>query len=298
MCQQKTRPNDQHHEWNWGRWQQLASFRPRSADHGCPEAGMCDKSAKKSSGTIWTTPLPNFAHGNTKLVPNNFSVQTSLNSWKNWKKHHVSSTIWQPDQAPATATITWINTARKTSSAVSRTNPPRASHTRTSRSTANTKVTVTCQNWVIAESLVCVPTDLPAPAPAKETSKFDQNSAVITLKNTIENFKGGKLAENLNEWQKLTSDKWILNTIQGYSIEFSEKPQQYKSHEIRLNAAEKAGLAVEIIDYYAYNIVEPCMPDEPGSFYGNLFTKVKKNGSFRVIFNLKKLTPFLEKQKF
>ena len=42
---------------------------------------------------------------------------------------------------------------RKTSRAVSRTNPPRASHTRTSTSTAKTKVrqmryvTVTCQNW-------------------------------------------------------------------------------------------------------------------------------------------------------
>ena len=48
--------------------------------------------------------------------------------------------------------------------------------------------------------------------------------------------------------KKSTSDKWILNTIQGYSIEFSEKPQQYTSHEIRLNVAEKAGLGAEIID--------------------------------------------------
>ena len=119
-----------------------------------------------------------------------------------------------------------------------------------------------------------------------------------TLKNSVNNFKGGKLADHVNEWEKLTSDRWILNTIQGYSIEFSERPLQYKRHDIKLSAAEEAGLDTEIREFYKLGIVEPCTPDEPDSFYGNLFPRTKKNGSVRVIFNLKCLTPFLEKHHF
>ena len=67
---------------------------------------------------------------------------------------HANSMIWQPGQAPAMATITWTNTARKTLSTISRMIQTRASHTtRTSTSTAKTKVrqmryvTIKCQNW-------------------------------------------------------------------------------------------------------------------------------------------------------
>ena len=40
-------------------------------------------------------------------------------------------------------------------------------------------------------------------------------------------FKAGTLRTKKNEWEKLTSDKWILKTIQGYCIEFWKEPYQY-----------------------------------------------------------------------
>ena len=125
------------------------------------------------------------------------------------------------------------------------------------------------------------------------------SSAHLQLNNTVQNFKAGKLGDNLHEWKTLTSDQWILDTISGFTIEFDEIPHQArKPHEIKLNQAEKAGLDSEILKYLQLGIVEPCIPDEPGSFYGNLFTKSKKDGTLRVIFNLKSLTPSLTKRHF
>ena len=147
-------------------------------------------------------------------------------------------------------------------------------------------------------SEVCV-NESPQSIQNEPTHASDPCVLALDLQNTPENFKGGKLADNMNEWQKLTSDQWIIDTIKGYSIEFSDHPHQYqKPHEIKLSASEKAGLDSEIEQFCKLGIVEPCIADEPGSFYGNLFTRVKKDGSLRVIFNLKNLTPFLEKHKF
>ena len=49
---------------------------------------------------------------------------------------------------------------------------------------------------------------------------------LLQMENTPDNFIGGKLADKLCEWEKVTSDRWILDTVKGYSIEFSELPSQ------------------------------------------------------------------------
>ena len=46
------------------------------------------------------------------------------------------------------------------------------------------------------------------------------------LKNTTINFTAGKTRKYLNEWKNLTTDKWILETIQGYYVELNELPCQ------------------------------------------------------------------------
>ena len=132
-----------------------------------------------------------------------------------------------------------------------------------------------------------------------ETGQATSSNTQMNLNNNAANFKAGKLSDNYSEWQKLTSDKWILNVIRGYCIEFSDIPMQHRMpHQIKLNSTEQAALDIEISDFIKSGIVEPCTPNEPGSFYGNLFTRPKKDGSVRVIFNLKKLTPFLDKHHF
>lgn len=44
----------------------------------------------------------------------------------------------------------------------------------------------------------------------------------ISLENTPENFKAGKIALHLNQWQAIPSDFYILNCVKGYKIEFED----------------------------------------------------------------------------
>ena len=75
-------------------------------------------------------------------------------------------------------------------------------------------------------------------------------------------------------------------------------PHQHKRYDLKLSIGEEAALDAEIQQYCKSKTVEQCEPDEPGSFYGNLFTRPKRNGSLPVIFNFKSLTPYLEKHHF
>ena len=129
----------------------------------------------------------------------------------------------------------------------------------------------------------------------------NEDNLVSKLKNTPDNFSGGKLSTHIDAWMELTSDKWILDTIRGYTIEFDCMPQQTE-HErpnpVRMSKSEQLALDAEIQSFIDYAIIEPCIPNENDSFYSNLFTRSKKDGSLRVILNLKHLTPYLEKRHF
>ena len=42
----------------------------------------------------------------------------------------------------------------------------------------------------------------------------------VSLKHTPKNFHAEQIAEHIQEWQKLTSDKFILQMVRGDTIEF------------------------------------------------------------------------------
>ena len=44
--------------------------------------------------------------------------------------------------------------------------------------------------------------------------------------NNVSTYCVGNLATKVNEWSKITSDPWILQTVQAYRLEFKTKPTQ------------------------------------------------------------------------
>jgi hypothetical protein len=44
--------------------------------------------------------------------------------------------------------------------------------------------------------------------------------------NNKENVHGGKIASSINQWIEITSDKYILDIVRGYSIQFVDIPHQ------------------------------------------------------------------------
>lgn len=102
------------------------------------------------------------------------------------------------------------------------------------------------------------------------------------------------------EWAKITSDSWILQTISGYKLEITGKPwQTFVPQPIQFNKREQEQINNEVIKFQDKNIIEEVTGNEKDQFYSNIFTRPKKDGSIRVILNLKKFNElYVEKIHF
>ncbi len=115
------------------------------------------------------------------------------------------------------------------------------------------------------------------------------NELLATLNNSPENFEGGKIRHFLPEWQKLTSNKWVIDTICGSRIDFDFDPLEIpEPFPILFDKREQDFIDQEIkklTSQHVIEIVQPCQ----GQFVSSIFLRPKKDGSFRLILNLKNL---------
>ena len=105
---------------------------------------------------------------------------------------------------------------------------------------------------------------------------------------------GGQLQAYGPEWERLTSDVWVLQTIKtGYRIEFTDPCCLTQSTMwTSVPAKESHRLAMEtglrkMLEKRAIKIVDPLL-DGP-RFYSSLFLVEKRSGGWRPILNLKEL---------
>ena len=106
------------------------------------------------------------------------------------------------------------------------------------------------------------------------------------------NFVAGNIKCYLSNWMKLTSDVSILETVTGYHIQFDSTPGQSKTPQISLSQNEEAVLAKEIEKFIQKGVINK-VSHEKGEFISTVFTRPKKDGSHRMILNLKNLNTFV-----
>ena len=95
-------------------------------------------------------------------------------------------------------------------------------------------------------------------------------------------------------WQKLTSDSKILDMVQHCHLEFTETPVQkcyIPSKKFSSNEAELVKL--EIQSLLKKGVIEKATPCDT-QFVSSIFLRKKKNGSYRMILNLKGLNEYIE----
>ena len=118
------------------------------------------------------------------------------------------------------------------------------------------------------------------------------------LQNTECNFYAGKISNCYDAWTQLTSDQWILNIVQGFEIEFTERPfQPYRPFPLRLSKTDCKALDTALRGFLDQDIIEGCDPDDD-MFVSTVFPVLKKDGSARVILNLSTLNDFVENHHF
>ena len=100
------------------------------------------------------------------------------------------------------------------------------------------------------------------------------------------------------EWRKLTSDPEILQTVQGYQIDFlwppvqRTVPRQVSMSKVKHKACTKE---VEMMERKgAITQVDHC----PGEYISTIFVVPKGSGGFRPVFNMKKLNHAIRDEHF
>ena len=100
---------------------------------------------------------------------------------------------------------------------------------------------------------------------------------------------GGRLAHFLDQWQLITSDKWVLSVLRrGLELEFKEFPPLSLDPiemSVTKDPVKNALLQEEVMTLLLKGTIEEVQPVDPG-FYSRLFLVPKKNGKMRPVFDL------------
>ena len=116
--------------------------------------------------------------------------------------------------------------------------------------------------------------------------------------NLLQSFTG-RISLFLLNWKALTSDPWVIQTVEkGYIIPLTTTPvQQSLPHPPHLSTTEISLLEEEIQMLLEKQAVQK-VPASTKGFYSNMFMVPKKDGGQRPVINLKHLNKFVKSEHF
>ena len=115
------------------------------------------------------------------------------------------------------------------------------------------------------------------------------------LSQLVLNFRAGCVKEYITNWKAVTTDPVILDAIQHHHIEFERhcRPvQATQPRQIIFLSVDKDIINLEIAKLLTKGVIEPSKPSD-GDFISTIFVRPKKDGSHRLILNLKPLNEFV-----
>ena len=109
----------------------------------------------------------------------------------------------------------------------------------------------------------------------------------------------GRLAHFVSNWEVITKDQWVLQTVRGYNIEFHTKPlQAHKPHPPKFNQEQDQLMKQEVETLLTKGAIEEVESTPAESFHSTLFLVPKRDGGQRPVINLKALNAFIEAPHF
>ena len=123
-------------------------------------------------------------------------------------------------------------------------------------------------------------------------------SLIKLLEHRLETFKAGKLTEYIDAWKTLTNDSEVLDMIMGRTIEFHTQPTQYNEPPQKgLTPLECQVIDEEVNKLLGKGVIRKAHP-ENGEFVSPIFLRPKKDGTNRMILNLKALNKHIQNFHF
>ena len=109
----------------------------------------------------------------------------------------------------------------------------------------------------------------------------------------------GRLSRFIENWKLITTDPWVLNTVQGHQIEFLQQPGFHRLPPMHYSHQEKLAISEEVTKMQGKGAVVPVHRDlQEECFLSNLFLVPKKDGGMRPVINLKGLNHFVKSEHF
>ena len=115
--------------------------------------------------------------------------------------------------------------------------------------------------------------------------------------NTPENFTGGKIREFKDQWKEVTESPWVFSVIKGVSIEHKQVELIPDKHEIQFESDMHEAMSKEVTKLLDKKVIEKVC-DSEDQVVSNIFGRMKKDGSTRVILNLKEFNKQFDKIHF
>ena len=131
---------------------------------------------------------------------------------------------------------------------------------------------------------------------AEPTVQVNQPSS-IELVSATKNFRAGNIAKFVDNWRLLTSDNNILEIITGYHIVFETSPYQTGIPCVHFSKGEEEIISTEIDKLMSKQAITKAMHCD-NEFISTVFTRPKKDGSHRLILNLKNLNEYVIYEHF
>ena len=120
----------------------------------------------------------------------------------------------------------------------------------------------------------------------------------VSLKHTPKNFHGEQIAEHIQEWQKLTSDKFILHMVRGDTIEFeNDIPMKHNAKNPSFSPEEEVEIKI-ILEEMLHKQIISQSNHKSTEYVSPIFIVTKPDGGTRLILNLKELNEFVKYENF
>jgi len=108
----------------------------------------------------------------------------------------------------------------------------------------------------------------------------------------------GHLTHFQGNWEAITQDNWVLQTISGFRIEFLQKPYQARRPpQITFTQKEEECMQEEIQSMLSKHAISEIGSTHEG-FFSQMFLVPKKDGRQRPVINLKRLNQSVKTEHF
>ena len=109
----------------------------------------------------------------------------------------------------------------------------------------------------------------------------------------------GRLAHFQKNWALIIRDRWVLDTVKGYHIEFHTTPHQtWRPQPPQMSQSWEDIMQTELQKLIAKQAVTEVTMQVEGVFHSTLFLVPKKDGGQRPVINLKPLNCFVQTHHF